>query len=79
MGRGSDIVRRDGPSMIEAQRTWLITHLHEGHGLPGDEEAYESFADLKAAHDLLHQLQADEEVPVEAEEVVGQNGQAPVG
>lgn len=41
--------------MIEAQRTWLIAHLHEAHGLPGPEDAYESFADLKAAHDLLHE------------------------
>lgn len=41
--------------MIEEQRAWLIKHLHEGHGLPGPDEAYESFADLKAAHDLLHE------------------------
>lgn len=41
--------------MIEEQRAWLIKHLHEGHGLPGPDDAYESFADLKAAHDLLHE------------------------
>lgn len=46
--------------MIEEQRTWLIKHLHEGHGLPGPDEVYESFADLKAAHDLLHQSMTED-------------------
>lgn len=50
--------------MIEELRSWLVAHLKEGHGLSGDDEANQvlrdSFADLKAAHDLLHESMEDE-------------------
>lgn len=47
--------------LLAARRTWLIDHLIEGHypDSTSDDFLSYSFADLKCAHDLEHQLSED--------------------